>query len=229
MAARYLVAAVGPEHQHPLGRETQREGRQHVADRSLVGPLQVVDEDGGRPAAARRGERRGHRLEQQPAVSAARRSPELGNQQRELATQRPAVLECVWRLVPEGAQRTGHGPVRRRRARHAPGDKRQQPFASQDLRRESRLPDTGFPRHQHQAAVACCRGVERLAQPGQLLVPTHQLGWQDHEPTVRALPRVSSGSPAVIGRYGMTVSRTGRTSSAGSRARRACSRIASAL
>ena len=76
MPARHLVAAVRADDEQRLRLERGREHGEHV-ERAVVGPLQVVEEDGGRPLGRGRREGRDHPVAQGRAIE-VRGAAQLG-------------------------------------------------------------------------------------------------------------------------------------------------------
>ena len=85
---RQLVAAVGPQDQQGLGVQGAGKGGQQLQG-GVVGPLEVVQEQGRRAAGRDRGQGLADGLEQGGAVALGGRRAQLGQQQGQVGGQRP--------------------------------------------------------------------------------------------------------------------------------------------
>ena len=146
--ARQLIAAVGAEDLQRLRLQSRREDGEHV-ERPLVGPLQVVEEDG---CGRCRRERRDHDLAQRCPVG-ARHACEIG-------------------------QRGGQRPVRRGATLQSRALKDGEPGLLEHATREGRLADASLARQEHERAAALPGPRDCRRQLRALLHATDQSGGQ---------------------------------------------------
>ncbi len=179
---RHLVARDQDEQDRQLA-EAGRDERQEQ-QRRLVGPVEVVEDDGDRPVRAELGERPAERLDQRCGAGVEGRDTELRQQRREVRRERAAGLRDGRLLAQALAQHlrdrvVGLGDRRARRAgeRHEAG-------LSERLVREARLADARLAGEQHAAARPGAHGGARAGQRRELPLPA------DHDPLLEHLERV---------------------------------------
>ena len=209
--ARQAVRAVGGDDQqlqlaHGLGQcRQQLEG-------GLVGPLEIVEHDDGGLRTGNVAQGGAHGLEQRRAIALRSRLSELGQDQRQLVSQRAALVQALGVDAQQGAQSGHHRAVRRRRALACPPPQHGCPRFPGDVVDEAGLSHPGIARHQHERAASEARLLQRLLEPASLVATPDEDAAGGHAPKLRtgAQAATRSGSGRTI-----TVSATGTISSAG--------------
>jgi hypothetical protein len=163
MGARDLVRPVGGEHEdRQLAQRAGQRGQQ--LECRVVGPLQVVEQHDGGPVGGHLGQAPADRLEQRGAVALFGGAAELGEEQREVAAQRPVRRQRLGHDAHEPAERRCDRPVRE--AARAGGAAQEVRVRRRDgLLGEARLADAGLAGQQHQRAAATERGGQLGLEP----------------------------------------------------------------
>ena len=219
--ARQAVGAIGGEdHQlqltHGLG-----ECRQEL-EGGLVGPLEVVEhDDGGFPTGKVR-QGGAHGLEQRRTIGLRSRLAELRQDERQLVSQRAALVQALSVDPQQGAQSGHDRSVWRCGALARPPPQHGCPRFAGDVVDEAGLPDSGVACHQHDRAASQARLPQRLLEPASLVATPDENAAGSHARSLgppaaqedRRRRRGQTATGAGSGRT-MTVSAIGTISSAG--------------
>ncbi len=176
VVAGEAVGAVGGDDEDAGAGERLGERRQEL-ERRLVGAVQVVEHDEDRRVPGEMGQGAADRLEERRPVGRGGGDAELGQDHREVRSERPAARERV-RFGPQAvAQRGDDRPVRRAAAVARRADQHERVAAAcGELGRQPRLADARLAGEQDEAAAAGAGAVECRDEALELAVPTDESG-----------------------------------------------------
>jgi hypothetical protein len=186
------VGAIGGDDEDRQVAERDGERREEL-ERRLVGPLQVVEDDERVAVGGEMRQRGADRLEQRRAVGLGGRRPQLGQQQREVRSQRPALREAVRTCAQVLAQRGHHGAIGRRSAVARGAGQHEGAGRLRDPRRQPALAHAGLAAEQHQRPGPPPRPIDRRREPCLLLATSDQHAPRAHGRSLRWPPRRKYG------------------------------------
>jgi hypothetical protein len=175
MAACDLVAPVCADHQQLLVLQPGGERGQEFA-RRRVGPLQIVQEHDGGRAPGDRPQRAANRLEHRRPIAPAWPAAALGKQDAQVARKRTAVVEGVRVDAERHPQRRSDRAVGRRWAFGRVAAHERHAMHAQDALDETRLPDTGLARDEHETPLPYPQACERSLQCAALPLTSDERG-----------------------------------------------------
>lgn len=175
MAACDLVAPVGADHQQRLVLQPGGERGQEFA-RRRVGPLQIVQEHDGGRVPGDRPQPAANRLEHRRPIAPAWPAAALGKQDAQVARKRTAVVEGVRVDAERRPQRRSDRAVGRRWAFGRVAAHERHAMHTQDALDETRLPDTGLARDEHETPLPYPQACERSLQCAALPLTSDERG-----------------------------------------------------